>query len=132
MQAQGIPADMYPPISHLIRPILEKFTGDGAHTVEDFEAMIADRSAQCWIGGEGGKIKVVCLTQIVPDRLRTCQISFCGGEDFRDWISLIETIAAFAKSEGCARFRVLSRPGYAKFLAQHGLIKTHDVLDRSL
>ena len=131
MQMQGVPWDVYPGLAHLIRPFLEKFTGDGAHTVADFEALIQSRDMQCWIGGDGG-IKVVCLTEIVPDRLKTCHISFCGGEDFKSWVPLIDEIAAFAKSIGCGRLRVTARTGYQKFLAQHAFHKTHIVMDRTL
>lgn len=131
MQMEGVPADVYPTLAHLIRPILEKFTRDGANTVEDFEARIASRECQCWIGGENG-IKVVCLTEIVPDRLKTCHVSFCGGEDFRSWIGLIEGIALFAKQQGCARLRVTCRPGYQRFLSQYAFKQTHVVLDRTL
>ena len=131
MQMQGIPWDVYPTLAHLIRPTLEKFTEDGAHTVDDLEARIAARDMQCWIGGEG-RIQVVCLTEIVPDRLKTCHIGFCAGENFPDWVPLIEGIAAFARGIGCARLRLTARPGYTKFLVQHGFRQTHIVLDRSL
>ena len=131
MEMHGVPHDIYPELAEHIRPFLEKFTEDGAHDVQFFEDQIADRFMQCWVGGET-EIKVVCLTEIGTDKLKTCHVSFCGGEDFRSWAHLIDGICLWATELGCARVRVTARPGYERFLSQHSFRKTHVVLDRSL
>lgn len=131
MQIQGIPRDVYPAMAEHIRPFLEKFTEDGAHTVQFFEDQIDDRSMQCWIGIDE-KIKVVCLTEIGTDDLKTCHVSFCTGEDVNSWVHLMNDICLWAKEIGCARVRATTRPGYERLLAQHSFRKTHVVLDRVL
>lgn len=131
MEMQGVPHDLYPGLAEHIRPFLEKFTVDGAHDVQFFEDQIADRSMQCWIGGDGG-IKVVCLTEICTDKLKTCHVAFCGGEDFKSWVHLIDGICLWAGQQGCARVRVTCRTGYRDFLRQHAFKQSHIVMDRYL
>ena len=131
MQMQGVPHDLYPGVAGHIRPFLAKFTEDGAHDVQFFEDQIADRSMQLWVGGDDG-IKVVCLTEIGTDKLKTCHVSFCTGEDVNSWVHLINDICRWAKEIGCGRIRVTARPGYERLLTQHSFRKTHVVLDRSL
>lgn len=131
MQMAGVTAELYPSLAHIIRPFLAKFTGDGANTIEDFEAKILAQDMQAWIGGDNG-VHVVCLTEIGTDRLKTCHVSYCGGDSFRDWIPLIDRICDFARSIGCARVRVTCRPGYERYLSQHAFRKTHIIMDRSL
>lgn len=131
MQMAGVRYDEYPPIAHLVRPFLEGFAGDGAYTADDLEEMILDRRMQCWVGGEG-TIRVVCLTEVVTDRLKTLHVSYCGGAGFRDWVGLMDDLATCAKAMGCGRIRATCRPGYEKFLTQQSFTKTHIVMDRDL
>ena len=131
MQISGIPHDLYPGVAEHIRPFLEKFTEDGAHTVQFFEDQIADRAMQCWVGTEE-KIKVVCLTEIGTDDLKTCHVSFCGGDDPKSWVVLIEQICLWATELGCGRVRVTCRTGYQRLLRQHAFKQSHVVLDRTL
>ena len=146
MQMQGVPFDVYPSLAHLILPFLEIFAKDGAQTAAFFETQILERDMQCWIGGyernyattnehyerENFKIKVVCLTEIGTDDLKTCHVSYCAGEDHKEWGPLMEKICLWAKENNCARVRATTRPGYERLLAQHSFRKTHIVLDRVL
>jgi hypothetical protein len=131
MQMAGVPHDQYDAVAHVVRPFLEGFAADGSHTVDWFESQIRDRAMQCWIGGDGA-LRVVCLTEIGTDDLKTCHVSYCGGPGFRDWVGLIGQIALWAKEIGCGRVRVTCRPGYRDFLTQHAFKQSHIVMDRDL
>lgn len=131
MQMAGVPQDEYPAIAHHIRPFLEAFAKDGAHTVAFFEAQILDRSMQCWIAGDG-RIKAVCLTEIGTDDLKTCHVSYATGEDHKEWGGLMEQLCLWAKSIGCVRVRATCRPGYQRLLTQHSFKTSHVVMDRVL
>lgn len=131
MQMAGVPHGEYPAIAHHIRPFLEAFAKDGAHTVPFFEAQILDRSMQLWIAGDG-RIKAVCLTEIGTDDLKTCHVSYATGEDHKEWGELMEQICLWAKSIGCGRVRATCRTGYRKLLTQHAFKQTHIIMDRDL
>jgi len=69
-----------------------------------------------WVIWDGEKIKGAVLTQLVGD---ACEIIACAGEDFREWIHLIDKIEAYARDEGMTTMRLIGRRGWVRVLRDY-------------
>ena len=87
-------------------------------SVESTLQRIADGYAVLWvISNSYGKHKGVVVTEI--KRYPNFDVAvghLCGGEDIDEWIHLLSEIEDWAKRQGCRRFEIQGRKGWAKKL----------------
>lgn len=110
---------------------LDSFCANGIYRPEDLIADIQTGNRQLWLAWDG-KVKAVCLTAIAKDRLKTCLVTHCAGEDFRTWAHMIQGIENWARAEGCKRIEAKTRPGWERPLKRYGLEKSHVILEKRL
>ncbi|MGB1214835.1 MAG: hypothetical protein ACPG4X_15825 [Pikeienuella sp.] len=110
----------------------ESFCENGIYQPEDLVADIKDRKRQLWIAVSKGEVKAVLLTSISDDRLKTCMVTHCAGENARAWLHLFNVIEEWARAEGCKRIEATTRPGWEKLLGRFDMAKTHVVLEKRL
>lgn len=99
--------------------------------VEDYIASLRNGHRQLWIALHDG-VKAAALTEVADDRLSTVRLTHCAGENARDWVFLVESIKAWAKERGSGAFEAICRPGWEKYLKNHGFTKTHIVMEADL
>jgi hypothetical protein len=81
---------------------------------------------QLWVAGEdGGPISAVAVTKLqqLESGVKQASITLLGGEDesLGGLLKLRNELEAWAKVEGCNRFRVYGRRGWAKRLPDYQL-----------
>lgn len=97
---------------------------------EDIEGEILCGCGLVWIAWDE-KIKAAASTtlqRIGGDLI--CVLTACGGEDMREWVSLLGKIEDYAKAEGCKSLRIYGRPGWGRVLEKYKQIAF--VLDKEL
>ena len=109
---------------------VDQFCANGQYEPEDLFDQISRRERQLWLVVDADAVKCALLTSIAVDRLKTCQVTHCAGEEYTSWVSFWDVIEAWAKEIGCQRIEVTARPGWARVLK--GLTRTHIVLEKRL
>lgn len=67
-------------------------------------------------GDDISSIAVLTVSQF-PTGLRICELLLASGEQLKDWIEFEELVGAYAKGQGCTRFRMIGRPGLQRMLS---------------
>lgn len=68
-----------------------------------------------WVVMDGNVQKAVVLAKIIQFPLkRILKIVACVGEDYREWIGLIEEIERWAQEGGFHQIEITARPGWSK------------------
>jgi hypothetical protein len=111
---------------------LDEFSKGGEATPQDFIEMIRNTEIQLWYVMEQGKVVCALLSKINANRLKTCEITHCAGEDYGNWVGLWSILEAWAKDIGCKRIKAITRPGWERPLKSFHLKKTHVVLEKEL
>ena len=97
----------------------------------DLERAVLSGAALLWLAVDRDRIVAAAVTQLAAtDTEKHCILVACAGARMRRWLSLIETIEAYARAEGCARVRIVGRTGWARMLA--GYRTSRVILDRRL
>lgn len=97
---------------------------------------ILDRVARehwiIWLVWDGEKVLAVLATELYFDvsNVKVCMIRFCTGEGAKGWVHLIEQIEDYARIEGCEKFDLVARKGWAKYLPSMKM--THVRLEKDL
>lgn len=87
----------------------------------DVVERIEDANLQVWIVADGRTVLATCYTDINvnPDGSRWVGVYGLAGERIMRWArQLSDTLAAFARDEGCARVMFKGRPGWARVLPE--------------
>lgn len=97
----------------------------------DIAADLATGHRLLWIATDGRDILAAALTALIaaPSGLK-CELQACGGNDVHRWHSAIETIEAYARSEGCSALVIRARRGWQKLLS--GYATTGVILSKRL
>jgi hypothetical protein len=97
---------------------------------DEVERDVLSGNGLLWIAWSG-TIEAAATTVLTETNTgRVCVLTACGGTDMRRWLSLLETIEAYARDEGCARLRIFGRKGWARVLKDYRV--TNIVLERQL
>lgn len=100
-------------------------------TPEEIIADLRTENRQLWIVLDS-RIRAAVLTLVLKDELNTVQITHCAGDGYREWFPLISIIEQWAREIGGKSFEVIARPGWEPLLKDHGLRKTHVVMEKRL
>lgn len=118
-----------------LRPYIENACerGGWAYYPLDILKDLLCRKLQLWIARSDEGIEAVAVTILINyPRLKECRIIMTVGEDYKSWISFINDIEGWAKTQGCERSVAMTRPGWEKPLASYGYHKAHVELVKSL
>jgi hypothetical protein len=103
---------------------------DLEHT-SSLENDVLHAGAMLWIAGKGSTIEAAAVSKLVrTNRNLVCVITACGGADMSRWLSHIETIEGWARTQGAAKIRLYGRKGWARKLKNY--LVSNVVLERLL
>ena len=108
----------------------ESFCRDGALDPATLWADVAQKERQLWVLEDAGEVQAVVLTRIAADRLKTCEVTHCAGQNRREWQHLFPALEHWAREIGCKRILAIVRPGWERILKD--MKKTHVTLERAL
>jgi len=106
-------------IEPLVRSVTDKSLGN--YTPEDIYVSLIERDMQLWVSRNDGKIEAICVTRIdVAPNIKTCAIPIIAGSNREHWLDFVDTISAWAKSQGCQALDGFFRDGWKRVLKDQG------------
>lgn len=112
----------------LIEPLLQKAIAhsDGIETIEGTVRDLMAKNRQLWVViGEDKSITAVGVTKLqkYDSGIKEAAITLLAGDDgkLNDLLDLRSELESWAKIEGCNRFRVYGRKGWAKRMPDYKL-----------
>lgn len=103
----------------------------GLNAFADLEADILAGRSLLWIAWNGETIEAAAATVLIRSEIgKVCIITACGGRGIERWLPLIGGIEAYARNEGCSRFRIYGRRGWQRVL--EGFEQKHVIMDKEL
>jgi hypothetical protein len=103
----------------LAKPFIEKAIpyGDGKYCIDTVYNSLYNMDSQLWIVYENVKVVAAITTCIFNyPRSKRLIIEFCGGEDIKSWLNVLDDLREFGKSHGCEKMEIIGRPGWEKIL----------------
>lgn len=122
--------DVFPHIKDHIEGVAER--SRGRFSVPGIIDRIARKDWVLWVVFADGIVLSVLTAELYHDvsGLKCCRIPFCTGNGAASWVHLITQIEDWARAEGCERFDMIARKGWAKHLPDYKL--THVLLEKDL
>lgn len=99
----------------------------GTHTFEDVEAAILGGRMQIWPG-----IKSMAVTEIVEYARKKVLHIFLAGGDMEELIDMIDSAAAWGRTQGCTSLTMSGRKGWERVLSKHGFQPIMIVMERAI
>ena len=89
---------------------------------------------QLWlVVGENNEVFCVCVTEVRKyPNYKVCDTKIVTGKDYKNWFNYVDTIAEWAKKEGCRKMEIFARPGYVKMFKEKGYKATHVQVEKEL
>lgn len=105
---------------------------DGEITLKAVIEKCVTRNWVMWLVIAGTEVLAVTCAELYVDvgGMKRCRLPFCTGDGASRWVHLLETIEGWARREGCQKFDLIARKGWAKHLPDYKL--THVVLEKVL
>lgn len=109
-------------------PLLEKSMrkGDDDYTMEDIKSGLKQGLYLLWAWAENNKIICCCVTGFIfYPRKKICSVMMVGGSGLKLWKGAgIDTIAVWAKKNGCSDMEGYVRLGWVRILKDWRVIWT--------
>lgn len=121
--------EVLPHIDGMLRSVVERHNGE--LSMAGILKKIASVEWILWlVVGDG--VKAVLTTELYFDvgGAKRCRIPFCTGENAKTWVHLLTQLEAWARDEGCVKFDMIARKGWARHLPDYRM--THVVLEKDL
>lgn len=99
------------------------YRSNADYTPEYIKRKLDVGASLLWIVVENKQIVAAMTTEIcglLDTDERVMVITSCGGTLIKHWDQILAQAEKYAKSEACQRVRVYGRPGWARFLRNHG------------
>ena len=97
---------------------------------DEIESDVLAGRGLLWLAWSG-RIEAAATTILTDaEANKACVLTACGGNDMRRWVTLLETIEAYARAEGCSRMRIFGRRGWQRVLENYHT--TNIVLEKDL
>lgn len=131
MTFSGILSDQLGLVWNDAKPFLEKALAPG-ETIEDILTKLFLQRMQLWVAHEGPELQAAMTTEIViePNR-KIVNLCHLGGRGVNNWLGYLDTIEAWAKSNGCTAVTVSrARPGWKRLMRDYRT--THVILEKAL
>lgn len=123
-------ADVWPHVEAMLRLAVHR---TGLNTEADVRRSILDGSALLWVAWDGKVIKGVAVTEINETASgRVCLIGYVSGKNLPEWFHLKDAIFEYARSEKCAKMRIIGRKGWLRRLKNEGFVMSNIVMERPL
>ena len=90
---------------------------------------------QLWIAYDSklNKVKCVCVTEIRQyPNYKVCDCKITTGTDYKSWVDFMDNVVNWARSLGCKKMEIFTRPGWERILKNKGFVKTHIQLEKPL
>jgi hypothetical protein len=110
---------------HHIEAALE-YSG-GTHLYEDVEQGILSGRMQIWPGQES-----VAVTEIIEYARKRVLHVFLAGGDMAELIDMIDSAAAWGRTQGCTSLTMSGRKGWERVLDRHGFKPVMIVMERNI
>jgi hypothetical protein len=125
-------AAIWPQVSHFIHAAF--VTGLGDDTAETVKADLDAARALLWVVWDGKGLIAAATTKLLllPNGKKQCLVTSCAGRELHRWIGFIAELEAYAKSEGCATFRMMGRHGWKSWLREYGYVEPWACLEKEL
>lgn len=110
-------------------------TGIGDETADDIHEDLVNMRSLLWVVVDelSSEIIAAATTRLVTVSVgKMCVITSCGGRDLMRWIGFIRDLEDYAKAEGCSIFRMMGRPGWARFFRRYGYRQPWIAIERRL
>ena len=129
-EVQGIcvPPDLVSKLWDSVSPLINSALGaSGLTTLTEVERELLAGHMLLWIATDGTKIEAVAVTQLsmVENRcgamIKTGTIVACGGKGIDRFSHMIRQLHDYFREEGCARSRIIGRPGWVRFYPDYKL-----------
>jgi hypothetical protein len=104
---------------------------DAIHVKEWLEKGVMD----LWIAYDSKekKVKCVCVTEIRSyPNYKVCDCRITTGKDYKSWVDFMDNVVNWARSLGCKKMEIFTRPGWERVLKHKGFFKTHIQLEKTL
>lgn len=110
---------------HHIEAALE-YSG-GTHVYEDVERSILEGRMQIWPGR-----KSAAVTEIIEYARKKVLHIFLAGGDMAELIDMIDSAAAWGRTQGCTSLTMSGRKGWERVLGQNGFEPVMIVMERAI
>jgi hypothetical protein len=132
-----IPPTNLPNVLSLVYPKIDAATAYsvGKYRGSDVVVKIAAGEMQLWaiVDEDADEIRGIAITEIAVYPQRKILRFLCAtGEEFREWIDLIDEIEQWGADMGCSGFQAECRPGWERSLKERGYRKSHVILNKEL
>lgn len=115
-------------VSHLADKACQEW--HGCYTSRDIKQLAKDCDIQLWSAWKGKKCICLLGTQIYTHpQKKIAEIMFVGGEDMGAWVDFMESVADWARKEGCQSLIARARKGWERALKSYDF-KTDRILVR--
>ena len=126
-------ASIWPLVEDLIQKSCDRAGGfaDAIHVKEWLEKGVM----QLWIAYDSklNKVKCVCVTEIRQyPNYKVCDCKITTGTDYKSWVDFMDNVVNWARSLGCKKMEIFTRPGWERILKNKGFVKTHIQLEKPL
>ena len=102
---------------------------------EDIKSWLEKGTMQLWVAFDNNdkKIKCVTVTEIRQyPKYKVCDCKITTGTDYKSWVDFMDNVVNWARSLGCKKMEIFTRPGWEKVLKRKGFEKTHVQLEKVL
>ena len=90
---------------------------------------------QLWIAFDPNdkEIKCVTVTEIRQyPKYKVCDCKITTGTSYKAWVDFMDNVVNWARSLGCKKMELFTRPGWERVLKPKGFIKTQVQLEKVL
>ena len=110
---------------HHIEAALE-YSG-GTHVFDDVQQAILEGRMQIWPGKRS-----VAVTEIIEYARKKVLHVFLAGGDMAELIDMIDSAAAWGRTQGCTSLTMSGRRGWERVLGRHGVKPVLIVMEREI
>jgi len=120
--------EVWPHARHLIKSAIDQ---TGLSDFSEFEAEVLAGRQLLWLAIVDKTIEAAATTHLtLTNGRKVCVLTACAGHQRERWLSLMQRLEQFAKSEGCAVMRIFGRKGWHRVL--DGYHVEHVVLEKEM
>lgn len=124
--------DVWPGVADLVAQAAAHWPQD--RSTDDYLRACTDGSAQIWLISQEGKLRAVCITELVRfPRHLVGVIELLAGDGLEEWApDLDRVLVEWARGHGCARLRTGGRKGLRKVAETLGYAEVAILLEKDL
>ena len=120
-------------VKDLIQAACDRAGGfaDASHVKEWLEKA----NMQLWIAFDPNdkEIKCVTVTEIRQyPKYKVCDCKITTGTSYKAWVDFMDNVVNWARSLGCKKMELFTRPGWERILKNKQFKKTHVQLEKTL